>query len=140
MAVVGSLAIHLRQWDRHVRDHSRHSSQLTNLAEMLRADIRRATGLTQPGKKIITLAGPDSREISYELLPDGCRRIVKSPTEKSPKVETFAIGPAHSWKLEAATPGRRSAYSISLERSEADQATSQPVPFFVYAGLGGDMP
>jgi type II secretory pathway pseudopilin PulG len=139
MAVVGTLAIHLRQWDRHVRDHSQHSSQLTNLAETIRADIRQATGVTQPEKKVVAIAGSDSREVRYELQPGGCRRIVKAPGDKSPRIETFAIGPADSWKLETATPGRRPAYTISLERSDLDKAASQPAPFFVYAALGSDL-
>jgi type II secretory pathway pseudopilin PulG len=140
MAVVGTLAVHLRQWDRHVRDHSRHGIQLTNLAETIRADIRRATGVTRPEKKIMAIAGTDGGEIRYELQPDRCRRTIKSPGEKSASTETFAIGPADSWKLVTATPGRRPAYTVSLERSDSDQATSQPVPFFVYAALGSDMP
>ena len=69
MSVVGTLAVHLRQWDRHVRDHSQHGNQLTNLAETIRADIRRATSVTLPEKKIVAIAGPDSREIRYELQP-----------------------------------------------------------------------
>ena len=137
MAVVGTLAVHLRQWDRHVRDHSQHDTQLTNLAETIRADIRLATSITQPEKKILAITGPDGRQIRYELQPDGCRRTLKFPGDST---ELFAIGPANSWKLETATPGRRPAYTVSLERSDSDQATSQPVPFFVYAAVGGDLP
>lgn len=140
MAVVGTLAVHLRQWDRHVRDHSRQSSQLTDLAEAIRADIRRATNVTRPEKKIIAITGTDSRVVRYDLLPDGCRRTIKSPGEKSPGTETFAIGSVDSWKLEPAMPGRRPAYTISLERSDLDKTTSQPVPFLVYAAIGSDMP
>jgi hypothetical protein len=140
MAVVGTMAIRLRQWDRSMRDHSQHNSQSTSLAEAIRADIRRATAVTHPEKNIVAIAGPAGSEIRYELHTDGCRRIFKSPSEKSGRIESFAIGPADSWVLETANPGRRPAYTISLARPDVDKATSQPVPFFVYAAVGSDMP
>lgn len=140
MAVVGTLAVHLRQWDRHVRDHSQHGTQLTNVAEMIRADIRRATGVTRPEKKILAITAADGREIRYELQPDGCRRTIKSPGDKAVSTEIFAIGLANAWIVEPATPGRRPAYMVSLDRSDTDQATSQPVPFFVYAAIGSETP
>jgi hypothetical protein len=140
LAVVGTLAIRLRQWDRHVRDHSQHNSQSTSLAAAIRADIRRATGVTRPEKNVVAIAGPDGREIRYELHTDGCRRMSKSSGEKSDRIEQFAIGPADFWIVETANPGRRTAYTISLARPDADKATSQPVPFFVYAAVGSDLP
>jgi hypothetical protein len=103
MAAVGTLAVHLRQWDRHVRDHRQHGSQLSNLAEALRADIRRATGVTQPEKNIVAIAAADGREIRYELQPDSCRRTVKSPGEKSPRIETFVVEARNSGAWAAAS-------------------------------------
>ena len=58
LSVVGTLAVHLRQWDRQVRDHSQHGNQLADLAETIRADVRRATSVTLPEKKIVAIAGP----------------------------------------------------------------------------------
>jgi type II secretory pathway pseudopilin PulG len=140
LGIVGSLAVHLRQWDRQVRDHSLHGNQLANLAETLRADVRRATGVTLPEKNIVAIVGPEGREIRYELQPDACRRTVKIPGEPTAKTETFAIGPADSWKLEMAAPSRYPAYTLSLERSDFGKATSQSAPFVVYAALGSDTP
>jgi type II secretory pathway pseudopilin PulG len=140
LSIVGSLAVHLRQWDRQVRDHSQHGNQLANLAETLRGDVRRATSVTLPEKNTVAIAGPASSEILYELQPEACRRTVKIPGETSPKIETFAIGPADSWKLETAAPGRHPAYTLSLERSDFGKADFQSVPFFVYAALGSDTP
>src|SRR6187549_2235471 len=66
-SVIVTLAVHLRQWDRQVRAHSLHANQLANLAETLRADVRRATSVSQPDKKTVAIVGPDNREIRYEL-------------------------------------------------------------------------
>jgi hypothetical protein len=134
------VAIHLRQWDRKVRDHSEHGNRLASLAETIRADVRRATSVTLPEKKIVAIAGPGGREIRYELESGGCRRVVKTPGESSPKTETFSIGPADVWKLETIAAGRRPGYAISLERSESDKVNSQSAPFYVYAALGSDLP
>jgi type II secretory pathway pseudopilin PulG len=138
--VIVTLAVHLRQWDRQVRGHSLHTNQLANLAETVRADVRRATSVSQPDKNTVAIVGADNRDIRYEIQPGGCRRVAKAPDDKSPRIETFAIGPADSWKLETAAPGRRPAYSITLERSETDKATSHTAPFFVYAALGSETP
>jgi type II secretory pathway pseudopilin PulG len=140
LTVVGTLAVHLRQWDRQVRDHRQHTSQLAVLAEKMRADVRRSTNITLPAKNTVAIDGPESREISYELEFGLCRRMVKTRGEQSPKIETFAIGPVDGWKLETAAPGRRPAYTISLERSDSDKATSRQAAFFVYAALGSDLP
>jgi type II secretory pathway pseudopilin PulG len=140
LAIVGSLAVHLRQWDRQVRDHSQHGNQLANLAETLRADVRRATSVALPAKNTVAIVGPQNREIRYEVQSEACRRTVNIPGNTSPKIETFAIGPADSWKLETATPGRRPAYILSLERSDFSKATFRSAPFFVYASLGSDTP
>jgi type II secretory pathway pseudopilin PulG len=140
LSIVGSLAVHLRQWDRQVRAHSQHGNQLANLAETLRADFRQATSVTLPAKNTVAIAGPESREIRYELQSEGCRRTVKIPGETSPKIETFAIGSTDSWKLETAAPGRHPACTLSLELSDFGKATSESAPFFVYAALGSDTP
>jgi type II secretory pathway pseudopilin PulG len=140
LAIVGSLAVHLRQWDRQVRDHTQHGNQLSNLAEALRTDVRRATSVTLPKKNTVAIAGPENREIRYELQPEACRRTVQIPGDPSPRIETFAIGSADSWKLETATSGRYPAYTLSLERSDSGKTDSQSAPFFVYAALGSEVP
>src|SRR5215213_9564264 len=112
LLIVGSLAVHLRQWDHRVRDHSQHTSQLAILAETIRADIRRAASVTLPAEKVVAIAGSDKSETRYELQLGICRRVVKTPSGTLPTIETFAIGPADSWKLENAAPGRRPAYTI----------------------------
>src|SRR5215213_4788976 len=131
-SIVVLLAVRLRQWDHHVRDHSLHANQMATLAEAIRADVRHATSATLPEKKTLAIVGPDNREIRYELQPGACRRVLEIPGEASPRIETYAIGPADSWKLETAAPGRKPAYAITFGRKEPDKAASQPVPFFVY--------
>jgi type II secretory pathway pseudopilin PulG len=140
LSIVVTLAVRLRQWDRQVRNHSQHADQLADLAEAIRVDVRRATSVTLPEKNVIAIAGPDSREARYELQRGGCRRTIKTPGESSARTESFAIGPAVAWKLESAAPGRWPAYTITLEHSDIDNATSRSAPFFVYASLGGDLP
>jgi len=135
--IVAALAINLRHWDRRVREHSVRANQLASLAETVRTDLRRASSVSQIDKKVVAINGPGKREIRYELQLDGCRRVMKSPGEASQKVDTFAIGPAESWKLETATTGRRPAYTITLERSDTNK-TSRPAPFYVYAALGSE--
>jgi type II secretory pathway pseudopilin PulG len=139
-SIVVSLAVRLRQWDHQVRDHSQHANQMASLAESIRADVRRAKSVTLPEKKTVAIVGPDSGEIHYELQPDGCRRVVKSAGETSQKIETYAIGPADSWNLDTAAPGRKPAYTITLKRADPDKLPSQSAPFFVYAVLGSDLP
>lgn len=140
LSIVGTLAIRLRHWDRQMRDRSRYSDQLVKLSESMRTDIRRATSVTQPDKKTIAVTSSDHREIRYELAADGCRRLVKSSDKPGPAAETFAIGAAQSWKLDAAAEGRRPAYTIRLEHTDSNPADSTPAPFFVYAALGADTP
>jgi prepilin-type N-terminal cleavage/methylation domain-containing protein len=139
-SIVVLLAVRLRQWDHHVRDHSLHANQMATLADTIRADLRHATSVTLPEKKTVAIASSDRREIRYELQAGGCRRVVKTPGEASPKIETYAIGPAESWKLDTASPGRRPAYTITLGRGDPDKLTTQSAPFFVYAALGSDLP
>src|SRR4051812_38179851 len=131
-SIVVSLAVRLRQWDHHVRDHSQHANQMASLAEAIRADVRRAKSITLPEKKTVTVIGADSREIRYELQPGSCRRVVKTSGEASPRIETYAIGPADFWNLDTAAPGRRPAYTITLERADPDKTVAQSTPFFVY--------
>jgi type II secretory pathway pseudopilin PulG len=139
-SIVVLLAVRLRQWDHQVRDYSLHGNQMATLAEAIRADVRRAKSVTMPEKKTITVIGADSREIRYELQPGSCRRLVKTAGDASSRIETYTIGPADSWKLDTAAPGRRPAYTITLERAVPDNVTSQSAPFFVYAALGSDLP
>ncbi len=138
LAIVGTLVVRLRQWDRQVRDHSQHGNQLAALAEAIRTDVHGATTVTLPAKTAIAIGRSDGREIRYELQPGGCRRLVKTPGETSPRIEAFAIGTADAWKLDSAEPGRHPAYLLSLERSEPEKAISRSAPFFVYATTGGE--
>jgi type II secretory pathway pseudopilin PulG len=140
LSVIGTLAIRLRQLDRQVRDRIQHGNQLALLAATIRGDVRQATSVTLPAKNIVAISGSDNRDIRYELQSAVCRRIVKSPGETSPKLDTFTIGPAESWKLETAAPGRRPAYTITLEPSDSGKVTFRSAPFFVYAALGIDLP
>jgi type II secretory pathway pseudopilin PulG len=140
LLVVGTLAVHLRKWDRQVRDHSQRGYQLAILAETIRADVRRARSAALPAKNILAIAGRANRETRYELQLEVCRRVVNIPGETSSKIETFTIGPADSWKLETGAPGRRPAYALWLERSASEKASSRSTPFYVYAVLGSDVP
>lgn len=139
-SIVVMLAVRLRQWDHHVRDHSLQANQMATLGEAMRTDVRRAISVTLPEKKSVVIVSSDSREIRYELQPGGCRREVKTPGEASPRIETYTIGPADFWELDTAAPGRRPAYTITLERADPDKVTSPLAPFFVYAALGSDLP
>jgi type II secretory pathway pseudopilin PulG len=140
LAIVTTLAVRLRQWDRQVREHGQHINQLAALAEAIRADARHASKVVLPEKTTIAIGDSDGREIRYELRPDGCRRVAKAPGAASPEIEIFAIGSAEAWKLDSAEPGLHPAYLLSLERSEPEKANSRPTPFFVYATIGGDKP
>jgi type II secretory pathway pseudopilin PulG len=140
LSIVGTVAVRLRQWDRQMRDRSQYGDQFVKLSESMRADIRRATGVTQPDKKTIAITTSDYREIRYELMADGCRRTVKSSDKPFPAADTFAIGAGQFWRLEIAAPGRRPAYTVVLESSDSNHADSVPAPFFVYAALGADTP
>jgi type II secretory pathway pseudopilin PulG len=140
LVTITMLAVRLRQWDRRVREHVLNGDQLANLAETMRADIRSAASVALQTKKIIVISGGVKPDIRYELQSDDCRRIVKMPGETSGNVETFAIGPGDSWKLEPGPPGRQPAYAITIIPIDSEKVLNRSIPLLVYAALGTDLP
>jgi len=138
LGVVITVADQLRHHDRRIREDGGQADQLVNLARSIRTDMRNASNVSQPEKRVLAIAAENQHEIRYELAGGSCRRVEKTESGPPARVDTFAIGPAASWKLESATPGRRPAYTIRLDMSEKDNVAVRFVPFFLYAPAGND--
>ena len=140
LGVVISFTVGLKQWDRRFREHGLHNEQAVRLGNCLRADIRQARDVSLSAENVLVIAAPDESQSRYELLPDGCRRVVKHSGDAPEKqVESFNIGAAKSWRLERGAPGRRPAMVVWLEGPIPDKSSIGSI-LFVYAALGADLP
>ena len=102
LGVVISFTVGLKQWDRRFREHGLHNEQAVRLSNCIRADIRQVRDVSLSAENVLVIAAPDESQTRYELLPDGCRQVVKQSGDAPEKqVESFNIGAAKSWRLEA---------------------------------------
>jgi type II secretory pathway pseudopilin PulG len=133
LAAATGLIVQLRRWDYRVRENAVVADQASRLAEAIRADVRNAVKVTKSSPTTLSIVGRNSEETRYVLESDLCRRESKGPGAQSANLETFNIGPAAAWQVDAAAPGRRPAYQISVERPSPEQKTSRTVPLYIYA-------
>jgi hypothetical protein len=140
MGAVISLLVALMQRDQSIRLFAVQCQRQSELAEMLRADIRQAEDVSLPAETMLVVTAPDGGQTRYELAATGCRRIVTRPGEQRPGIVWFAIGPALSWVLEKGPPGQRPLLMVTLTYSNAESGKgSARFPMLVYAALGGDL-
>jgi hypothetical protein len=139
MGVVVSFAIALQQSDRNVRSFFVRIERLSELAEALRTDIRRAADASLASEKKLAITLASGGEIQYELGESGCQRVVTTDDKTPATREFFAVGACESWTLEHGTPGRRPLVMVTMRYAETDkEAKSGPAPLLVYAALGAD--
>jgi hypothetical protein len=140
MGVVVSLVIALQRTDRDVQTFAVRNERRSDLAEVLRADVRRAAEVARPSEKKLAIRLASGGEILYELADGGCRRIVAADGAP-PRTDFFAVGSAHAWKLGFGSPGRRPLIMLTMHYPEKDKkARSAGAPLLVYAALGADLP
>jgi hypothetical protein len=132
-----SLLISLRDWDQGMRRESRQNEQSMRLSEALRSDIRRAVEVTAPSPEAIVIRLLSDARVRYELSDRGCRRIESMPGETAPRSDWFDIGDATAWSFTPAAPGRRPAFTIRLQQSEAPADKRLPM-MLVHAAQGAD--
>ncbi len=139
LGVVISLFVGLLRWNHTLRDRSVRSEQLTHLAEAMRTDIRQASDVSLAAEDVLQIALRGEGQARYELLPEGCRRIVEVPGAAGSRLEMFLIGPAAGWTMERGT-GRRPLVMLTLDRSVADKVPAGGAPpLLVYGALGADL-
>jgi uncharacterized membrane protein len=139
--IVGFLAS-LQRYDVRFRQHGLRSDQLSQLAEMLRTDIRQAAAVSSNAPdanvaKMLIIDRVDGEQVRYELDAEGCRRF-SGPPNITTSTELFRIGPATSWKVETGPPGRRPLYVVSLQSKSKMQSEPNATSLFVQAALGAD--
>jgi Prokaryotic N-terminal methylation motif len=139
IGVATSLLVGLKKWDYHFRDHSTQSDQLQRLSEMIRVDLRQATDVLQPSKKILAITGGNGDQIRYEITPDGCQRIENVPLSTPEKSDLFRIEPNSLWQINKDSSGRRPAIVVTLERSSQDDLHSTITRMLIRANLGADL-
>jgi prepilin-type N-terminal cleavage/methylation domain-containing protein len=140
MGVVISFAVALQRSDRNVRSFAVRGERRSELADALRTDIRRATEASLPSEKILAIKLALGGELQYELGDGGCRRVAPARGDSPTQREFFAVGPAETWTLEQAAPGRRPLVMVTMQYAPKDKdSESRPAPLLVYAALGADL-
>jgi hypothetical protein len=141
MGVVISLTVALKKRDQAIRAFGVQCTRQSELAELLRTDIRQASDVSLPAETMLVITGVDGRGSRYELTATGCRRTVTTPGEGQPGLDWFAVGPATSWTLEEGSPGQRPLFMVTLNYADSKSAKgSRQLPMLVYAALGADLP
>ena len=140
MGVVISFAVALQRSDRNVRAYAVRGERLSELASALRSDLRQAADILRPTASTLQIKLAGGREIHYELIDGGCRRVGGSE-QLWPDREFFAVGNAESWTLERTALDRRPLIMVTMNSAKKDEENeSQPAPLLVYAALGADLP
>jgi hypothetical protein len=141
MGVVISFAVAMQRADRNARAFVVRGERLSELAFSVRSDLRHAADASLPSTRNLAIKLAGGREIHYELVDGGCRRVCGAGDQFAPEREFFAVGAAESWTLERAATGRRPLIMATMDfvRKDKDPG-SQPAPLLVYAGLGADLP
>jgi prepilin-type N-terminal cleavage/methylation domain-containing protein len=132
-----SLLVGLRDWDSNLRRQSIHNEQMLRLSEALRSDIRQAVDVTLPSSDALVIRAENERLTRYELSPDGCRRIVTTPSEAKPVIDAFNVGPSTSWSLAQGAPGRHTLFAVTFHRSSPNNEERHD-PLIVHAAAGAD--
>lgn len=132
-----SLLVGLRDWDRGMREHSQQSEQLIRLGEIMRADIRQASDVSQLSPGVLNIRNSTGQQVRYELAPEGCSRAVSGPEKTNSSSDLYAVGPASSWKLTPGPDGNRPMYTIMLDRGHPNDQRRIP-PLLVHAIVGVD--
>jgi hypothetical protein len=140
LGVVISVTVSLQRWDSRFRSDRVRSDNLSELAEVLRSDIRGASAASVTEKDRIVLTFPDRREIRYELLPDGCLRNVTQSGNATDGKTSFMMGKDGSWQVERVESGRWPVIVVSLEGPAADDRSIHLPVLYVYASVGADAP
>lgn len=140
MGVMISFAVALQRSDRNVTAFTIRGERLNELGAALRSDLRQAAEASLPAPKTLAIKLAGGREIQYELVDGGCRRI-GAAADPFPEWEFFDIGAAESWTLERGATGRRPLIMATMHFAKEDKdRESQPAPLLVYAALGADLP
>ena len=96
LGVVISFTVGLKQWDRRFREHGLHNEQAVRLSNCIRADIRQCDDVSLSAENVLVIAALDESQTRYELLPDGCRRVVKQSgdAQKSKSNRSISVRPS----------------------------------------------
>jgi hypothetical protein len=131
----------MQRSDRNARAFAVRGERLCELAFSLRSDLRYAADASLPSPKNLAIKLAGGREIHYELVDGGCRRVSEAGDQLLPEREFFAIGAAETWTLDRAATGRRPLIMATMDFAKKDKdRESQPAPLLVYAALGADLP
>ena len=139
LGTVIALIVELLNWDRRFRGRDVENDRLIELAEVLRADIRRATDVRADAEGQLIVVSPVGRQTRYELEPRGCSRIVETTDAADGQRELFAIGPALQWNVTRNMSGRRPLVMVTLDRTDPESRAPRRVPLLVYGTLGADL-
>jgi hypothetical protein len=140
MGVVISFMIALRQRDQSIRSFAVQCERQSELAEVLRTDIRQAADVTLPAETLLVVTAAGGGETRYELTATGCRRTVARPGRQQPGIDWFAVGPATSWTIDEGPPGSRPLLVVILKYTDSKSHTgARQLPMLVYAALGADL-
>jgi prepilin-type N-terminal cleavage/methylation domain-containing protein len=139
LGVVISLLVGLRQWDRRFLGRAVECDRLIELADALRADIRRATEFGVPSERQLTITTSTGAETRYELGPRGCTRTAETADAVGRRTELYAVGRAAAWHVERDATGRRPLVKVTLDRIGSETETPRRVPLLVYGALGADL-
>jgi hypothetical protein len=141
MGVVIPFAVALQRSDRNARAFAIRGDRSFELASALRSDLRQATDASLPSPKTLAINLAGGREIEYELVDGGCRRVGRATDRSLAEREYFAIGASESWTLERTATGICPLIMLTVNFAETDkERQSQPAPLLVYAALGADLP
>jgi hypothetical protein len=141
MGVLITLTIALKQRDRTIRSFAVESERRGELAELLRTDIRSATGVSLASATMLVVKRPGGGEVRYDLAASGCNRTVVEPNGSKVQFDSYVVGTATSWSLAPGPAGRRPLFVVTLNRSPGSKDTeARQIPLLVYGALGADLP
>src|SRR3712207_4007540 len=79
LGLVVSVAVALKQMDRRMQNRGVERQRQLELAELVRTDIRSATGIALSEDTTLIIKGPGERETRYEIRSEGIQRMVQMP-------------------------------------------------------------
>jgi hypothetical protein len=141
MGVLISLTVALKQRDRTIHSFALESERQSELAELLRSDIRGAVDVSLLSDTVLVMTRPGGGGIRYEISPTNCQRVIADPRGAKPRFDSFAITGASNWSLEPGPVGRRPLLFVTLNRARpGNDKNAGRFPLLVTSVLGADVP
>ena len=140
LGIAVTMLVRLQRWDARFRDEAITTQQVTELAELIRKDVRSATNVALKSPQVLIVDMQDERHVHYELTPEGCLRIVEHPIGMEEQRDLFRVGAELIWDVDTSQTGVRPNVTVALERRSNEPTVGKRTIVIASGNRGADLP